>query len=66
MSRIFDAFFTTTPNGMGIGLSVSKSIVDRHGGKLSADANEGPGVTFAFSVPFVALVKGQVDGAAPT
>ncbi len=51
LNRIFEAFYTTKPNGMGIGLSVSKSIVDRHEGKLWVTANEGPGSSFSFSIP---------------
>lgn len=51
LDRIFEAFFTTKPHGMGMGLSVSRTIVDRHGGKLWASANDGPGATFAFSIP---------------
>jgi PAS domain S-box-containing protein len=51
LDRIFEAFFTTKPHGMGMGLSVSKTIVERHGGKLWASANDGPGATFAFSIP---------------
>ncbi len=51
--RIFDAFYTTKPEGMGIGLSVSKSIIERHQGKLWACANDGPGTTFIFSIPCV-------------
>lgn len=49
--RVFDAFFTTKTNGMGIGLSVSRAIVERHGGKLLASANDDFGTTFSFSVP---------------
>jgi len=49
--RIFQAFCTTKPHGMGIGLSVSRSIIDRHGGKLWTVPNEGPGAIFAFSLP---------------
>jgi signal transduction histidine kinase len=49
--RLFDAFYTTKHNGMGIGLSVSRSIVERHDGRLWAEPNDGPGATFAFSVP---------------
>ncbi|MDG2517876.1 PAS domain-containing sensor histidine kinase [Lysobacter soli] len=51
LDRIFEAFFTTKPHGMGMGLSVSKTIVERHGGRLWANANDGPGSTFALSIP---------------
>jgi PAS domain S-box-containing protein len=49
--RIFDAFYTTKPEGMGMGLSISQSIVQNHGGRLWAVANDGPGATFQFTVP---------------
>jgi PAS domain S-box-containing protein len=51
MDKLFDAFYTTKPGGMGIGLSVSRSIVERHHGRLWAEPNDGPGATFSFSVP---------------
>ena len=51
LERIFEAFYTTKTTGMGIGLAVSRSIVERHSGRLWASANEGPGVTFSFSIP---------------
>ena len=49
--RLFDAFYTTKHDGMGIGLSVSRSIIDSHHGRLWATPNDGPGATFSFSIP---------------
>jgi PAS domain S-box-containing protein len=49
--RLFDAFYTTKDGGMGIGLSVSRSIVEKHHGRLWAVSNDGPGATVSFSIP---------------
>ena len=51
LERLFEAFYTTKSAGMGIGLSVSRSIIERHHGRLWAEPNDGPGVTFLFSIP---------------
>jgi C4-dicarboxylate-specific signal transduction histidine kinase len=51
MHRMFDAFFTTKPTGMGMGLSISRSIIEAHGGRIWPLLNEGPGLTVQFSVP---------------
>jgi len=51
IERLFDAFYTTKSAGMGVGLSVSRSIIDRHHGRLWVEPNDGPGATFAFSLP---------------
>jgi PAS domain S-box-containing protein len=51
VTKLLDAFYTTKSDGMGIGLSVSRSIIERHHGRLWAEPNDGPGATFSFSIP---------------
>jgi signal transduction histidine kinase len=51
IERVFDAFYTTKPSGVGMGLSICRSIIDAHGGRLWADANELRGAAFQFSLP---------------
>jgi C4-dicarboxylate-specific signal transduction histidine kinase len=49
--RLFDAFYTTKPKGLGVGLSISRSIIEKHDGRLWVEANAGPGATFSFCIP---------------
>jgi C4-dicarboxylate-specific signal transduction histidine kinase len=50
MARMFDAFYTTKPSGLGMGLSISRSIVEDHGGRLWATSEEGAGTAFHFTI----------------
>jgi signal transduction histidine kinase len=52
--ELYRPFFTTKPQGLGLGLSICRSVVEAHGGRLWHDPDRGPGCTFHFSVPPVA------------
>jgi PAS domain S-box-containing protein len=66
VDRLFDAFYTTKGDGMGIGLSVSRSIIESHHGRLWATANDGPGATFSFSIPQAPQGLAVTDRSIPT
>ena len=63
--KFFDAFYTTKNEGMGIGLFLSRSIIENHGGKLWAEPNDGPGATFSFSIPRQAANDGTTARLVP-
>ena len=50
-ARLFEAFFSTKPDGLGMGLAISRSIVENHGGRLWLDRTQGPGACFLFTIP---------------
>ena len=62
VDEIFNAFVTTKPQGSGMGLAISRSIVESHGGRLWATANDGRGATFCFTLPVAAAVQVPATG----
>jgi signal transduction histidine kinase len=50
LDHLFEAFYTTKPQGLGMGLAISRSIIESHGGRLWAIPNDGPGATFQFTL----------------
>ncbi|RME43122.1 MAG: hypothetical protein D6791_16225 [Chloroflexi bacterium] len=59
LGHIFEPFYTTKPDGLGIGLSVSRSLIEAHGGQISVQSREGEGTTFEIRLP--ATLEGE-DG----
>jgi len=66
VDKLFDPFYTTKDGGMGIGLAVSRSIVEKHHGRLWAEPNDSVGATFAFFVPLDPTAPAGSLGAAPS
>jgi PAS domain S-box-containing protein len=61
--KLFESFYTTKGEGMGLGLSVSRSIIDIHSGRMWATSNEGSGATFSFSIPCQSCATAACDPA---
>ena len=60
LDRIFEPLFTTKENGLGMGLSISRSIIEAHGGALWANADSRAGVVLHFTIPIIAEVRSSV------
>lgn len=61
--RLFTPFFTTKESGLGMGLAISQSIIESHGGKLWYTRNRKRGITFHFSLPLAPIEQGEVRAA---
>jgi signal transduction histidine kinase len=66
LERVFDSFYTTKSNGMGLGLSICRSIVDAHGGQLWAGANEPGGAVFKFTLQQQTAIHEPPSGSPPS
>jgi signal transduction histidine kinase len=66
LPHIFESFFTTKKEGMGLGLSIAKSIIEKHNGRIRVDSKPHTGAVFRIELPAVPNCDRTVDGAAPT